>query len=390
MDDALILTVVGGLLLGGLAVDWLGRRINLPRVTLLLLFGFCVGPGALDVLPPSATDWFPLVTKAALAMIGFLLGERFTPKRLRAQRKQVIGISLIDVIGTMAVLSLGLILLGEGVELAVLLAAVAAATAPAATFDVVNEYRAEGRFTDTLLGIVAIDDAWGLIAFSLVLAAIAGMTNGDGGIAILGAGLWEVSGALLLGAVLGVPAGLLSHRIAPGEPTLLEALGLVFLCAGVAGLLHVSFILSAMFMGATAATVGIHHERAFHEIEHIERPFLVLFFVLAGASLELHVLPTIGAIGAAYIVLRVLARLVSVWAGARLTGADPAVRRWLGLALLPQAGVALGMALMVKERLPELGATILPLVIGSTVVFELLGPVGTRYALRRAGEARVD
>jgi Kef-type K+ transport system membrane component KefB len=149
----------------------------------------------------------------------------------------------------------------------------------------------------------------------------------------------------------------------------------------------VSHLLAAMLVGAVIVNLARHHDRPFTEIEHVEWPFMVLFFVLAGASLELHVLDEIGLIGLAYILLRALGLIAGAFLGGSLVRAPAAMRRWLGPAILPQAGVALGMALVAGNTFPHLKDTVLPLVVGSTIVFELGGPALTRHALIRAGDA---
>ena len=174
----------------------------------------------------------------------------------------------------------------------------------------------------------------------------------------------------------------LTGRIERGEPTLYEALGLVFLCGGIAMLLNVSFLLAAMTMGAVVANLAQHHTRPFHAIEGIEWPFMVLFFVLAGASLEMPVLAEAGSWLVAYVALRIVGRLLGGWIGGSVPVADLPVRRWMGMALLPQAGVALGMALVAEQQFPEVGEAILPVVVAATVLFELIGPIATRLALR--------
>jgi len=388
LDTAVVLTTLGALLLGGLAVEWAGRHLPVPRVTLLIVFGFVVGPEALDLLPEGASErWFETVTTIALVMVGFLVGERFSLDRLRGRGRVILGTSLTEAVATAVVTTVGMLAVGASLTVSLLLGAIACATAPAATYDVIREEGAAGGFTDTLLGIIGVDDAWGLLLFSLaaaVAAAIAG--DGSGGTFIAEA-IREIGGAIALGTVLGVSAGFLTQRIAPGEPTLLEAAAIVLLTAGLATLLEVSFILVAIVLGAVMTNLAQHHDSAFHEIEHLEWPFMLLFFVLAGASLHVDALASIGLLGIAYIVLRMIGKIGGAALGARLAGAEPAVRRWTGLGLMPQAGVALGMALLVDQRFPGIGQTLLPLVIASTVVFELLGPVATRQALRRAGES---
>lgn len=386
MQISTFLLTLGGLLLAGLAVEAIGRHTPLPRVTLLLGFGFAIGPSGWDLLPDIHGRWFPLVADMALLMIGFLLGEQLV--RLLSGRlgRVILTVSIFDVLGTALVVLLGLWLLDVPLVTALLLAGIAAATAPAATTDVIEESGAKGPFTSVLVGVVAIDDAWGMILFSLLLAAALVLGGNGSGLDGLWLGLRDVGGALLLGLSLGIPMAYLTGRIRPGQPTLAEALGFVFLCGGLAEWLHVSFLLAAMVMGAVVYRLASHHQRPFHEIEHIDWPFKILFFILAGASLHLDALLSAGYIAAAYILLRTLGKLAGAATGGWLGDADPSVRRWLGPALLPQAGVALGMALVASQRFPELSESILAIAIGATVFFELIGPVITRYALGQVGE----
>jgi len=345
-----------------------------------------MGPSLLDWLPHFTRDWFPILTNIALAMIGFMLGAKLTLVRLRELGRLVLGLSLGIVVMTVLAVFSVLSLFGVSIEIALLLAGIATATAPAATMDVVNEYGAEGRFTDMLLGIVAIDDAWGLLVFTIILAVVQAL-SGQGGIGeALTTGAWEIGGACLLGVVLGVPMAYLTGRIHPGEPTQAEALGLVLLCAGLAVWAQVSYILAAIVLGSVVANLAKHHERPFHAVKGFEWPFLILFFLLAGASLHLEELSQIGLLGAAYIGMRVVGRVLGAQLGGWLGGAEPDTRRWMGLALLPQAGIAIGMALIASQRFPEYEQVILPVVLGSSVIFEIFGPVLTRQVLTRMGE----
>jgi len=363
--------------------DLVGRHTPLPRVTLLLLAGLLIGPAGFSLLPGVfIDDWFPLLTHIALCMVGFLLGQQITLSAIRKRGRSILWISVGKVVTVTTLVALSLIILGVEPALVLLLAGIAPASAPAALLDIVKEIRAKGKFTDIMLGIVAIDDAWGLLIFSFMLAA-AGAVSGQGGAveAIL-SGLGEIGGSLLLGLALGLPMAYLTGRIRPGEPTQAEALGLVILCAGAATWMDLSPILAAMMMGSTVASLASHHERAFHEIDGLEWPFMILFFLLAGASLHIDKLLAVGWIGMVYI----LARIAGLYGGARvagrLAGTELIVRRWIGLCLFPQAGVALGIALLASQRFPEMKDVILPVVICSTIIFEIVGPVITRKVLK--------
>jgi len=388
MDNlALIITTLGALLLLGLVGDLLSRVLPLPRVTLLVLFGIAFGPPGLALLPGEATEWYPLISDLALLMVGFLLGGKLSRRTLADVGTQVLTISAFEVIGVSLAVFVGLILAGVQLEVALLLAGIAPASAPAAVINVSQQLRARGRYTDTLLGIVALDDAWGLVVFSLLLATAQAL-GGGGSLDALAEGARELGLSLLIGLAVGVPAAFITGRLRPGEPTQAEALGVVLLAGGVALWVEASFLLTAMLVGAVVVNLAAHHDRPFREIENVEWPFMVLFFILAGASLEVGQLEAIGWIGLVYIALRAAGLVVGAYLGGVVGGAEPRVRRWMGLAIMPQAGVALGMALVAGNAFPELRDTILPLVIGSTVVFELAGPALTRLAIIRAGEAR--
>lgn len=378
--------VLGCVLLIGLLTDELGRRTRMPRVSLLILFGIAIGPSGLDLIPSELREWREFLAAMALTMVAFLLGGQLSFTTLRIHGKVILSASLMVIISTAAVVGLGLVAIGLSVTMALLLAGISTATAPAATQDVVKQAGAKGPFTTILLGIVAVDDAWGIIVFSLLLVTAKSLA-GQAGTEVLLQGLWEIGGAAFIGLALGLPAAFLTGRLQKGEPIQLEALGLVFLCAGVAIWLEVSYLLAGIVLGACIVNLAQHHNRPFHEIEHIEWPFMVFFFVLAGASVELDIILEIGLIGAGYILLRIFGRLIGAWIGAKLSNAEKLHARWLGWALMPQAGVALGMAIVAANQFPANGQTILAVTVGATVIFELFGPFLTMLALSKVGEA---
>lgn len=378
------LLTIGIILLLGLTADVIGHWTKLPRITLLLLFGLLIRQT--PWFSVNIEKWFPLITDMALLMVGFLLGEKLVGSFLKKNAHTVLWVSISEVFTTAIMVLAGLILIGVPIEAALILAGVSTATDPAATLDVVNETNTKGTFSSTLLAIVAIDDAWGLIAFSVVLAIAQSIQGQIGGIEILLSGTWNLVGACLVGICLGIPMAFLTGRIRPGQPPLLEALGIVFLCGGVALWLEVSFILAPMVLGGVVAFLARHHARPFHAIKNIELPFMVFFFVLAGASLDISGFTQIGLIGVAYILLRFVGRVMGAWPGAAITQAGPIVKKWMGIALMPQAGVALGMALVATHRFPETKEIIFPVVIGATIFFELIGPIMKCVALVRAGE----
>lgn len=388
MDIAHTLMAIGSLLLVGMLADEIGHRTQLPRVTLLILCGLAAGPAMLDLLPESLTELYDTLAVLALSMVAFLLGGKLSRVHLKNSGTAITVISLSAVACTAAIVFSGLWLLGFPIALALVLAALATATDPAATSDVIRQYRAKGPFSTILAGVVAVDDIWGILVFAFCLMGAQAFAGGDGSAALIHAA-WEIAGSVLLGVAVGLPAGYLSGRLQPGDPTLAEALGIVFLTAGLALWLDLSFLLAGIACGAMVVNSGRHHSRPFHEIEHIEWPFMIFFFVLAGASLEPSHLPALGVLGAGYILLRLAGRLAGGWLGGRFTkGPGTAASYLFGLSLLPQAGVALGMALIAADQFPEHAETLLAVTVSSTIVFELFGPLLTQAALRRVGEAR--
>lgn len=400
MDTAAFFVTLGAMLLVGLALDALGRAVRLPRITLLVLFGVAIGPAGLELLPHGGDGWREPISVFALAMIAFLLGGELSRSALKAHGRAILAVSLAVTVVSLLVVAGGLIALGAPLALALLLGGIGLATDPAATRDVVREARADGPVSKTLLGVVAIDDAWGVVVFSVLLGLVgagAAVGGGEGGadslaglVAGLGLGLWEVGVSIAVGLAIGLPAAALTGRIRPGEPTLVEALGVVLLIAGVSLWLEASALLAGMTAGVVVVNLARHHDYPFHEIEHLSWPFLIVFFVLAGALVDPQAAVAAGLLGGAYVVLRIAGRLLGGWIGGRLGGMRPREARYMGLTLFPQAGVALGMALAAATAAPAYAEILITVAVATTVLFELLGPIVTRLALLRLGETGGD
>ncbi|MCE8546197.1 cation:proton antiporter [Ruegeria pomeroyi] len=380
------LIALGLLFLAGLAADQLGARSRLPRVTLLLFCGLMAGSAGFDLIPESLAAVYPIVSVIALSMVAFLLGGELSLRTLSAHGRAIVVISLMVVVVTQLTVSAGLAMIGMPLAAALIVGALATATDPAATLDVIRQGQATGDFPRRLKGIVAIDDAWGVLLFALV-AVLAGAVEGNGsGPGLLGGALVEIAGSVALGLAVGLPGAYLTGRLSGGEPLRIEALGLVFLTAGLSLWLDLSYLIAGMTAGAVIVNLAHHHKRAFREIEHFEWPFMIVFFILAGATLDLGALWAVGPLLIGYVALRVLGRVLGGWAGAMLAGTAQAERPWYGPALLPQAGVAIGMALIAGDLFPQFADMITALAIGATVVFELAGPLAAAYALRRVSD----
>jgi len=384
--QGLTLVIIGLMVLAGYVAQWTGARIHIPKVTILLVIGAICSPSVTGLIPVQAEEWFPFVAHMALAMIGFLLGENFVASKIKKMGKKIIWITLGESLMAAIVVFAVLMLVGAPMPLALVLAGIAPASAPAAIFETVREGNAKGPLTDTLLGVVAIDDALGVVLFSILLVAAQGVAGEGTHLGEIGRGLWEVGAGIGVGIAVGFPMAWVTKRVRKGQPTLVEAAGFVFLSAGVASAIGGSYLLACMVMGVVVANVTKESTRAFNEIEHVREPFLAVFFVLAGYKFDLDALMALGLIGLAYIIARAAGLISGGFLSGWMSGAEPDVKNRIGFCILPQAGVALGFALLVQERLPDTGAKVLPLVIATTVLFEIIGPLVARYHLKKAGE----
>lgn len=388
LSSSQFLVTLGGILLLGLFTNTLGRRTFLPRVTLLILFGVIIGKDLFDIIPSVFSDRFQIIADIALLMVGFLLGGKLTLRSLRKTANQVLWISISAAIFTVLIVSSGLMLAGVAKEIAIILGCISSATAPAAIFDVVKESNHKGQFSDLLLSIVALDDAWALILFAVGVAIVTSINGNASDVSPILHVSRDIGGAILLGTLIGVPAAYITGRINWGEPILSEALGVVFISGGLAMMFEVSFLITAMVVGAVITNFAKHHDYPFHAIEGIEWPFMVTFFVLAGASLDISALKEIGMIGVVYILCRAIGKYLGAFIGGHYSKANKEIQHWMGVALLPQAGVAIGMALVAAQYFPEYRQTLLSIIISSTIFFEIIGPVFTRLAIAKVKSVR--
>ena len=392
MDINAILDI-GLILLAAVVAASVIRYIRLPRITSYIIMGVLIGPSLLDLISPELLEHSDLFTNVALSFIAFDLGKKFSLDKLRSIGLPVFGITTAQVLSTFGLVFLAVyVVMGARPEIAMLYGAIACATAPAATILVAREYKAEGRFTDTLLGTVALDDGMGILMFALVFAlakSFAGIDTETGNPLMSGLidSFREIFGAIFLGTALGLLLSQLPRVIKKSSTLMIYTLGVIMFNTGLCIHFGLSVLLANMALGITVENISEKDVEFFGAVERIESPFYVLFFVLAGAHLKIGMIPAMSALGVVYLLSRVAGKTGGAYLGAALVGEDKTVRKYMGLALLPQAGVALGFAIIVKSAFPSGGSEIFLVVTATTVFFEILGPVFTRTALKAAGEA---
>lgn len=377
----LCIMIFGGMLMGRAA-----KLVHLPNVTGYLVAGLLIGPSVLGLLAQDFLTSIDIISEVALGFIAFSIGNEFKLSYFKRVGAAPIVIACMESLFAVVFVVLGLIIAGQEVSFALVLGAIAAATAPAATIMVIKQYRARGPVTETLLAVVAIDDATALILFSLSVAVAQAIVGTGSLAASLLSPLKEIGGALLVGAVLGF-LFLIPLRFFKKKGNRLSIIvGFVFAGLGLAQWLGLSNLLLCMAMGAVVANFSADVDEIMDICDSITPPIFMLFFVASGADLKLSVLPTVGMIGAIYIVLRVVGKYVGALVGGAMSRCDANVRKFLGPCLLPQAGVAIGLSLAAGQVVPQHAPQIRAVILCGTLIYELIGPAVTKLSLKKAGE----
>lgn len=372
----------------GLLSSKLVKKIHLPNVTGYLIIGLIVGPYCLKLLSVEVIEQFSIIPEIALGFIAFAIGSEFKLSYLKKVGKSPVIIAFAEAFGAVLVVDFVLIVTGHDVAFSLVLGAIAAATAPAATLMVVRQYKAKGPLTNTLLPVVAIDDALALMGFGISVA-IAKAISSHGTVPLAASlidPIVEIVGALIFGAILGIVLKFLVKWFTGRGNRLTASIAMILLCIGVSHLIGVSVLLACMAMSAVFVNISNVSITIFEQVDRITPPIFMLFFFISGAELDMSILPSVGVIGALYVVFRVVGKVAGAALGAKIAHSEPVVKKYLGLTLIPQAGVAIGLASIAMTVVPEYGNKIRTIILCGTVIYELVGPVIAKLALKKAGE----
>lgn len=378
----LAIMIFTGMLFGRLA-----KLVRLPNVTGYLVGGLIIGPSVLNLIPTDALNGMDLISDVALGFIAFSIGNEFKISYFKRVGATPIVIAILESLLAVIFVVIGLLIAGCSLPFSLVLGSIAAATAPAATIMVIKQYKAKGPMTETLLSVVAIDDATALIFFGICVA-IAGALEGSGtslGLALLSP-LIEILGAVVVGFVLGLLFLIPMRWFKKDGNRLSLTIAFVFLGVGLADLCGFSSLLLCMAMGAALANFSRETPQIMKLTDALTPPIFLLFFVSSGAALQISILPSIGLAGIIYVLLRVAGKMAGASLGGILCHAEPAVKKYLGLALVPQAGVAIGLSLIATTAVPEYGATIRAIVLCATLIYEIIGPALSKLSLKKSGE----
>ena len=400
-------------LLSGLLLSRLAKLVKLPAVTAYLISGVLIGPfvlGALNIpgigIISEQIEGFGLISDLALGFIAFSMGNEFRLSQLKKIGKQATVIGVLQALITTIVVDVALIALHFAmpdtlsIPAAIVLASVATATAPAATLMVVKQYKAKGPVTDVLLPVVALDDAVGLVVFAISFGIARSMgTAGVSPLAIILEPLLEIVLSLLLGFVMGLLFTLCEKYFHSRSKRMAVSVTFVMLTVALSGLkfeigdIHIAFssLLACMMLGTVFCNICEVSEELMDRADRWTTPVLILFFVISGAELDLSVFAqwTVVVVGIIYIIARSLGKYYGANISARITKSDPNIIKYLGITLLPQAGVALGMAIKAIELGPD-GAIVRNITLFAVLIYEIVGPFLTKMALTKAGDIKEE
>lgn len=384
------LTYLAICIFAGLIAGKIVKQVKLPNVTGYLIIGIIIGPCCLKIIPRDVVDSFGLISEMALGFIAFSIGGEFKLDYLKKIGKAPIVIAFLESFTAVLFVDVALIATGHSVPFSLCLGAIAAATAPAATLMVVRQYKANGPVTKTLLPVVAIDDATALMAFGISVAVAKSLTStGDANlIATLLDPVWEIGGAIVFGGILGVGLAFLTRFYHSRSNRLSGAIAFVFICEGVCDMAGFSSLLACMVLSAVFVNLTNEYDKVFELVDRMTPPLFMLFFLLSGADLDIYVIPTVGIVGIIYVIFRVIGKILGSSIGSAISHTEPVVRKWLGFTLIPQAGVAIGLSSIAMQVVPQYGGQIRAVILCGTVIYELIGPVATKFALMKAGEIK--
>ncbi|MCI8567560.1 MAG: cation:proton antiporter [Lachnospiraceae bacterium] len=387
--NTLILIGLSIILLAGFFFTRLTKKVQLPNVSGYIVAGILIGPHCLCLIPQQLADNMNFISDIALAFIAFGVGRFFKKETLRDAGLSVIVITLFEsLVAGLLVTIMMLLVFHMELSMALLLGAIATATAPASTMMTINQYHARGEFVNTLLQVVALDDVVCLLVFSIVAALVTAMEYGTLSVSSIALPILYNLGFMALGALF----GLLLHRLLwPHRSTdnrLIITVALLLGLSGLCTIFDVSPLLSCMVLGAVYRNKA-HDKELFCQLNVFTPPIMLMFFVVSGMNLDITMLGNFGLVGLGYFLIRIAGKYLGAYLGCLTVKSSSAIRRCLGVALVPQAGVAIGLAYLAQRILPpEIGSLLMTIILASSVLYELIGPACAKAALFRSGAIR--
>lgn len=390
-DTTIVLLSLSVILLAGFLLTRITKLAKLPNVTGYIIAGVLIGPYVLNLVPSDMVKNMGFVSDIALAFIAFGVGRFFKKEAFQETGFGIIVITLLESLlaGILVTICMHYIFRLDW-NFCLLLGAIATATAPASTMVTIRQYHARGNFVNTLLQVVALDDAVCLVAFSIATAVINANTGASVSVSEIVLPLAYNIGALAIGFVSGIGLSKLMTSKRSEDNRLILTISLLLGIAGLCAAVDISPLLSCMLFSTTYINMTKDKE-LYKQVEKFTPPILSIFFVLSGMSLDINSFNTLGIIGASYFIIRIAGKYLGAYLGCRMAKTPKAVRNYLGLALIPQAGVAIGLAFLGKRVLPDaMGNMLLTIILSSSVLYELIGPACAKIALIYSGSIKKE
>lgn len=412
IHDLSDLLIIGLIIVASYFSGRLIKNFKLPSLIGFMLIGVLLGPSVLDVLSDVKQEYLGFITEIALGFIALSIGLELKFSSIKKLGSGIIWIILIESIGTFVVVTAAVYLLTGNLPLALILGGIAPASAPEGTVAVIQDYKAKGLLTKALYAVVGFDDGVGIIIFGFASAVAKKLLMQQTGMASAGFGLmmWEplkeIGLSILVGALIAVVFSLLVKKISNSNDLALVLIGMTFIAIGMSVQFHLSLIMINLIIGLVIANTQSYDvtQKINDRLPSYMPMLFILFFALAGASLHFSALPTLGILGLVYIVMRSGGLILGSKVGAMIGHTDKKVKKYVGLGILAQGGVAIGLSLIVKHDFAGLGKivsggqtsgdmlgiTVITLVTATSVIFSIVGPIFAKIALKKAGEIETE
>lgn len=390
-ESTVVLASLSIILFAGFVVTRLTKKLRLPNVSGYIVAGVLIGPCVLNLIPDYVREHIGFMSDIALAFIAFGVGKFFKKEVIKEAGIKIILITLFEALTAGVVVTLVMYFFFHlSWNFSLILGAIATATAPASTMMTIHQYHARGEFVNTLLQVVALDDVVCLLAFSVVVAVVNGRTSGSVSISDILIPIVYNVGAIGVGFLCGIVLEKLLTPARSQDNRLILVIAMLLGISGLCASFDLSPLLSCMVFGATYINTT-KDKKLFRQINDFTPPVMSMFFIISGMSLDITAISTAGVIGLGYFLIRIAGKYCGTYIGCKLTGMKPEITKYMGLALIPQAGVAIGLAFLGERLLPpDIGNLLLTIILSSSVLYELIGPACAKMSFFLSGTVKKE
>jgi Kef-type K+ transport system membrane component KefB len=400
-----VLLIIGIMTISGFYFGRIMKYIKLPGIIGFMVIGVILGPSVLNIVSETLTESLSFITEIALSFVAVSIGLELSFRNLRRQGRSIVIIILTECFLAFGLVSVGIYLLTGNLPLAIIFGAIAPASAPAGTVAIIQEYRARGPLTRALYSVLGFDDGLGIIIFGFAAAIAHNLISVEAGnqtqsfFQLIAPPLKEIGLSIVVGILVGYLFSLLARKVSSNRDIFVLLFAAIFVSAGLSIAFHLSHILTNMVVGLVIVNTQSANfiSKIRSQLTEFMPLLFILFFVLAGANLHIAALPSLGLIGVVYIVCRTVGLTGGASLGATIGRAHPHLKKYLGMGILSQAGVAIGLALVVKNDFSSMGeagaligSSVITTITATSIFFELIGPITAKAGLKRAGEITTE